>query len=258
MFHPEKIQQNILQFWREKLLYQGAGHIQEPKEGLGNNVIQGAGIPLRGWIDNDENKKALVFFGGNMMALHKFRHLNQFKDKAIYLFPYRGYEGQQGVPKSNDLMKDALCVVQEALKHHPDGVSVVGISLGTGFAMKVASQVNLESLILITPYDDITTVMKPYCLGMPVNHLLNESLNSKQIASQIHCPVSILKAEYDNIVPAQSTDTLIKALTCPVHVETYPETHMGLWKGPSREWTLDFIRQRLNTVEKTYKAPFIS
>lgn len=249
MFFPEKLQDDVRQFWREKLLYQGVGYVKEPVEGLGKDVIEGAGMPLRGWIENPGQKKGLVFFGGNLMSLHPFRDSKRYTDRTTYLFPYRGYEGQKGTPTSVDLIEDALCVVQEALKRHPNGVSVLGVSLGTGIAMQVASQVSLDSLILITPYDDITHVMQQYCLGVPVDRLLDESLNSKKVAPHITCPVSILKAEFDSIVPSSSTNALIEAFHRPVHVETYPDTHIGLWKSKSRPWTLDFIRRNVEMTK---------
>jgi uncharacterized protein len=155
---------------------------------------------------------ALIYFGGNAedVSASLASFAEAFPDHAIYLMHYRGFGGSSGSPTEENLSADALALFDRVHSEHAL-VSVMGRSLGSGVAVRLASQRPVKHLVLITPYDSILSIAEQQFPYLPVRWLLKDRFESWRYAPEITAPTLVLQAEHDEIIPAQDTERLVAA-----------------------------------------------
>ncbi|WP_339527425.1 alpha/beta hydrolase [Pseudomonas sp. EL_65y_Pfl2_R96] len=156
-----------------------------------------------------DGPKALIYFGGNAedvsRSLPPFSQA--FADHAIYLLHYRGYGGSSGSPSEEAIQRDAMTLFDWVYNTHPT-ITVVGRSLGSGVAVRLASQRPASRLILITPYNSLEDLAARQFPWFPVKWLLQEKFESWKYAAHITVPTLLVVAEHDEVIPRSSTDQL--------------------------------------------------
>lgn len=172
------------------------------------------GTLLSGWFFNrGEGTPLVVCYGGNAMNAGFFTQMAAADPTRSYLMMnYRGYGGSEGEPSEEQLVSDArycLSIARNSLGT-PASVSLVGFSLGSGVATQVAAAEKVDSLVLICPFDSITSVACNFVPLLP-RLLPLDTWKSADFAPLITCRVSVLRAAYDTIVPPESTDALLRS-----------------------------------------------
>lgn len=156
-----------------------------------------------------EGQDAIVYFGGNgedvTYNLPSFSA--GFPDHALYLMNYRGYGGSSGSPNEADIARDALALFDYVHARHPN-VTVMGRSLGSGVAIRLASQRPATRLVLITPYSSIAELGASQFPMFPVKWLIRDRYESWRYAPLIDVPTLLVVAEHDELIPRASTDAL--------------------------------------------------
>nr|WP_199046171.1 alpha/beta hydrolase [Dyella sp. ASV24] len=182
--------------------------IQQPP----NFELVDEGVRLRGWVMNPGQRKALLYFGGNGERVEDSREelARWFPDRTIYLLPYRGYAASEGKPSEAALMADASALFDRVAQTH-EQVAVIGRSLGSGVAVQLAAIRPVERVVLVTPFDSLVRVAAGYFPWLPVNALMRDRFESWRYVNDIHCPVLVVQAEDDEVVPAARTVALIRA-----------------------------------------------
>jgi pimeloyl-ACP methyl ester carboxylesterase len=171
--------------------------------------LQSDGADLAITVRPLEVTKALVYFGGNGEDVsHSLPQLTQaFPDRAIYLMHYRGYGGSTGTPAEAALHQDALALFDKVHAAHPD-ILVMGRSLGSGVAVRLASRRPASRLVLVTPYDSIEGIAARRYPIFPVRWLLQDKFDSGQHVPRLSMPTFILLAERDEVIPRASSELL--------------------------------------------------
>ena len=156
-----------------------------------------------------EGPNALIYFGGNAedVSLNLPEFSQAFGDHALYLLHYRGYGGSGGSPSEEAIQADALALFDQVYAQHPCTV-VVGRSLGTGVAVRLASRRPAARLVLITPYNSIQEQAQRRFPYIPVQWLLKDKFESWKYAQQIRVPTLLIAAQQDQVIPRASTDAL--------------------------------------------------
>ena len=152
---------------------------------------------------------ALLYFGGNGedVSSSVAPLLAAFPEREIVMLHYRGYGGSAGRPSEADIAADAAGLFDKVHAQHPD-VIVMGRSLGTGVAARLASTRPVAKLVLVTPYDSLLGIAERQFPVFPVKYLLIDKYESWRYVPKINVPVLILAAEHDEVIPASSTETL--------------------------------------------------
>jgi len=152
---------------------------------------------------------AVIYFGGNAedVSLDLSDFSSAFPNDAIYLLHYRGYGGSAGKPSEQALFSDALMLYDQVHAQHPN-IVLVGRSLGTGIAVKLASERPVARLVLITPYDSLTDAAAQQYPGLPVRLLLRDKFDSWKYAPLVTAPTKIIAAGDDEVIPRSSTERL--------------------------------------------------
>ena len=168
-------------------------------------------IKLSGWIINEGNEKALLYYGGNAESIEE--NIRFFKtilpNYTVYLVNYRGYGKSQGSPTQNTLFSDALAIYDVVQKYHKS-ISIIGRSLGSGVATYLASQKEIEKLLLITPYDSVENVAQGVYFYVPVKWLLKDKYNSMLYIKDIKVKTLIIYASEDEVINPKRTQNLIR------------------------------------------------
>ena len=155
--------------------------------------------------------RALIYFGGN--AEDVSRNLPEFAeafpDYAVYLLNYRGFGGSGGSPSEAAIAEDALALFDQVYASHPQ-VSLIGRSLGSGVAVRLASQRPLQHLILVTPYNSLEEIAARQYPWVPVKWLLKDRFESGKYAAHLRVPTLLLAASDDEVIPRASTQRLLE------------------------------------------------
>ncbi|WP_265563036.1 alpha/beta hydrolase [Sphingomicrobium arenosum] len=135
-----------------------------------------------------------------------------YPDAHVASFHYRGYRQSEGSPSAAALIADAPIVHDAAVEASgASRVLVVGMSIGTGIAVHLAAERDVEGLILVTPFDSLRKVAGEAIAMLPVEALFrNEIAAAETLASQ-KVPAAIIEAERDEIISAARTEGLRQA-----------------------------------------------
>ena len=192
---------------QRSLIYYPQPGRQGPSASLMRLPVDGADLAIT--MRPHEGAKALLYFGGNAEDVSgSLPQLAQaFPDRAIYLMHYRGYGGSSGTPTEAALHQDAQALFDKVHAAHPD-VVVMGRSLGSGVAVRLASRRPASRLVLVTPYDSIEGIAAGQFPFFPVRWLLQDKFDSGQHAPRLALPTFILMAEHDEVIPRASSELL--------------------------------------------------
>jgi pimeloyl-ACP methyl ester carboxylesterase len=181
--------------------------------------IDNSGVKLHGWVLNPGKTKAVIYFGGNSeLVTHRSHYFETvFADYSVYLVNYRGYGKSAGDPSEVALFSDALAIYDHIHKNQISDTTVsitaYGRSLGSGVAVYLAANRQLEQLILLTPYDSIAEVAQKLYPLFPVRWLIKDRFDSASRAAEITIPVLIASAELDRVIGLQHTLLLRQRFT---------------------------------------------
>lgn len=177
-------------------------------------TIDNEGTRLHGWVLNPGRAQALLYFGGNSELITHRRGFFEdvFSDYSVYLINYRGYGHSEGRPSETALFSDALAIYDRLCQQH-DSIIAYGRSLGSGIAVYLAAERQLDRLILLTPYDSIARLAQKLYPMFPVQLLLKDRFDSASRADQVDEPVLITSAEFDREVPLPHTLALKRRFT---------------------------------------------
>lgn len=196
----------LLFFFQGSFLY-----FPTPAGNVRANVITLQNSPERVYVSTHPNAgpQAVIYFGGNAedvtYNLPGFRET--FPGHALFLLNYRGYGGSGGTPTEEALFADALALYEQVRTAHPD-IVLIGRSLGSGLAVRLASLRPARRLILVTPFDSVHDIAARAFPFFPVRLLLQEKYESWRYAPQVTAPTLIIAAEHDEVVPRASTELL--------------------------------------------------
>jgi uncharacterized protein len=156
-----------------------------------------------------DSRSAIIYFGGNseQVSYNVPAFGVAFPHHAIYMPHYRGYNGSTGAPSEAALHADAR-VLFDWVKARHSAITVIGRSLGSGVAVRLAATGEVQQLVLISPYDSILNIARHRYPWLPVGLLLKDRFESVRYAPKINAPTVILAGEYDLVIPPVRTAAL--------------------------------------------------
>ena len=101
----------------------------------------------------------------------------------------------------------------DELRSRHKQVAVIGRSLGSGVAAYLASQRDLDRLILVTPLDSALAMAKSMYPVYPVSLLLKDRYESVAYAPGIKAPTLMVIAEHDRVIPRRHSLRLEEAFS---------------------------------------------
>ncbi len=201
IFFPEKLQQNF------KFTF------NQPFEELHFTCSDSA--VLHGVLFKAALPKGLVFYlHGNAGSLNSWGILAQAYTSLGYdvcMVDYRGYGKSQGcINSQQQLFADLQLVYDEMKKKYDEGkIIVLGYSLGSGFATKIASENKPKLLILQAPYFSITDMMRHNYPVIPT-FILKYTIPTNKYIKNCAMPVILFHGDKDEVIYYNSSIKLKK------------------------------------------------
>jgi pimeloyl-ACP methyl ester carboxylesterase len=183
-----------------------------PQSFEGGTVLALGGARVGVTVHETPGPGAVIYFGGNAEAVNGSLPELQavFPGQSLYLMHYRGYGATPGQPTEEGLLADAQALYDHVRARHPH-ITVVGRSLGSGIATRLASLRAVDRLVLVTPYDSMRTVASHHFRWLPVRLLLRDRYDSASYAPRVNAPTTILVAERDEVIPRTSSEALYRS-----------------------------------------------
>lgn len=185
------------------------------KQGL--TAVQAAAMSLKKWPDEtryrgylhdppDATRTIVIFHGNAGEAAHRRYYLDTLKAtrSRIILAEYPGYGQRDGSPSEKLLVSDArktVALAADAFPHEP--LMVIGESLGAGVASAAVAGAthDVVGLVLITPWDSLTSLAATHYRFLPVRWLLLDRYDNIENLQAFDGPKAIVLAGNDQIVP---------------------------------------------------------
>jgi fermentation-respiration switch protein FrsA (DUF1100 family) len=171
---------------------------------------------------------------------------------ATLLFDYRGYGGNPGSPSEGGLQLDAQAArryVASRADVEPTRIVYFGESLGTGVATRLAIEHKPRALILRSPFTSLADAGQHHYPFLPVKWLLQDRYASIDSIARVGCPVLVIAADHDSVVPTTLSRQLFAAAVEPkqlVIVEGADHNDDELLAGPR---VISAVRSFLGGIE---------
>lgn len=130
---------------------------------------------------------------------------------------WRGYSGSAGKPSEAGFHRDAAAAWAWLLAkgHAPSDIVIEGFSIGSGPAVKLASQTDPGALILEAPYYSMQDLFNSKARGLPVGLLLRHPFRSDRYIGDVRAPLLIAHGGADGLIPASQSARLLKKANEP-------------------------------------------
>jgi fermentation-respiration switch protein FrsA (DUF1100 family) len=176
-------------------------------------------VPARG------DKPVVIYFHGNaeIVPWRAKRHRATIADgTGLIALSFRGYGGSTGTPTEDGLHFDALAAYAFAAEHYPPRRIVLwGHSLGTGVAVRLASEKPVGKLILEAPYSSTADVAAGLFPWAPVRWLMKDQLRSDERIGAVHVPLLIMHGAQDDVISIRLGERLFALANEPKRFVRY-------------------------------------
>jgi uncharacterized protein len=196
------VQEKLL-FFPEKLAKAMPFQFDQPVEE--KNIQTQDGIVLNGLLFKTDSSKGLVFYlHGNAGSLRSWGQAAQtYTDLGhdVFMIDYRGYGKSEGeINGQNQQFEDMQTAYDELKKLYPeDKITVMGYSMGTGLATKLAATNNPKRLILQAPFYSMVDMMKRTYSLIPT-FILKYKFETNKHLKDCKMPVTIFHGDQDEVI----------------------------------------------------------
>jgi uncharacterized protein len=200
----------LLYFFQEKLIYfpqklEKTYQFQFKEKNEELNIKTTDGTVLNGLLFKADSTKGLIFYlHGNAGSLRSWGGVAKTYtdlDYDIFILDYRGYGKSDGkINGQKQFFADIQDVYNELKKRYTeDKIIVLGYSIGTGLASKIASTNNPKLLILQAPYYNLTDLMKHTYPIIPT-FILKYKFETNKYLKDCEMPVVIFHGKQDRVI----------------------------------------------------------
>ncbi len=153
-------------------------------------------------------RRVLVFHGNAGNALHRTYYMDGFESAApdawdVILFEYPGYGARPGHPAETTITQAAAAALAALMAEDPAPVYLVGESLGSGPACRLAADYAeaVAGLWLVTPFTSLADAARVHYPVFPVRLLLRDRYDNLKALQRYVGRLVVLTAGRDMVVP---------------------------------------------------------
>lgn len=222
----------FLKYYEKKGIYYPTGRISLTPKDVGLEFedvyfISSDGIKLNGWyIRAKESRGTLLFCHGNAGNISlRIEAICMFSliGLDVFIFDYRGYGRNQGIPTEEGLYADAHAAytyLTGERKLEEGSIVVYGKSLGANVAVELCSKVTPAALISESAFASAKEMGKKLFPFLPIKWLIRIKYDALSKIKDIRIPKLIIHSEDDEIIPFKQGKKLFEA--APEPKEFYP------------------------------------
>ncbi len=201
------------------LIYFPQGEVKTPQDiGLrrGQDIFISTtdGERLHAWyVAPTDGRPLILYFHGNggTIAGRESRFKKLIADgNGLLAVEYRGYPGSSGTITEAGLHVDAEAAYQYAMAQQvaPRSLIIMGESLGTGIAVRLAAQHECAALILDSPYSSVLDVASDRFWFFPTRFVLKDQYRSDEWIGKVAAPILMVHGSEDHAIPIRFAERL--------------------------------------------------
>lgn len=147
----------------------------------------------------------LVFHGNGDAAMLQRTKARALVDAGmgVLLVEYRGYPGSTGNPTEAGLATDALASYDFVRSTTNGPIGLYAHSIGTGVAVKLATQRTVSAVVLESPFDSLLAIARLRFNWLPLDWLLKHPFRSDLHIADITAPILIMHGVLDRVIPIE-------------------------------------------------------
>ncbi|MFY0602012.1 MAG: alpha/beta fold hydrolase [Cyclobacteriaceae bacterium] len=174
------------------------------------NISSEDGVVLNGLLFKADSSKGLIFYlHGNSGSVASYGNIAKtYTDLSydVFILDYRSFGKSGGkINNQNQLFQDNQIIYDELKKmYREDDIVILGYSIGTGLATKLASQNNPKRLILEAPYYSLIDMMK-HTYSFAPTFMLKYKFETNEYLKECDMPISIFHGTQDNVIYFESS-----------------------------------------------------
>ena len=182
----------------------------------------------------------LITYGNASCAASSARYADAIQSAAafdVFILEYPGYADRAGSPSQSSLFRAADEAFQMLATNGP--VYLVGESLGTGVAAYLAGTHpdQVAGVLLISPYNRLTSVAQYHMPVLPVGLLLVDRFPSEDYLRSYYGPVGMVVDGLDQVVPEKFGRRLYDGYAGPKQLWEFPNGgHATIMEPPEKFW----------------------
>lgn len=215
------------------------------------------GLTLLAWWQPParEDAPVLVLFHGNAGHLgYRVGKVRDFMEAGwgVLLPAYRGYSGNPGRPTETGLYADGRAALDWLAGRGvaSERLVVYGESLGSGVAVKMASERRVGALALEAPFTSLAALAAHHYPIFPARRLVRDRYDSGARIGEVRAPVLVIHGERDTIVPADFGRALLDAANEPKKGVFLPDAgHNDLPLHGIARYVLDFVASHMGVAQ---------
>jgi len=202
-------------------------------------------------IKSEKSSKGLIFYlHGNSGSIAGWGNVAKFYNELgwdVLMPDYRGFGKSEGqITSQNQLFEDNQLFYNFAKSlYSQDKIVVMGFSIGTGMAAKIAEQNTPKMLILQAPYYSLNQVLIDNFLFIP-DFLLKYKLETAKYVDNSKLSVNIFHGLQDETIFYSNSIKILKNLQNNDSTKLFElknQTHMGIEENPE-------FRQKIKEILK--------
>ena len=205
-------------------------------------------------------KATLLYFHGNAGSLaDRTDRIRRFAGAGygVFMPSYRGYSGSTGSPSEAAINADARLAYEHlrGLGVAERAIVLYGESLGSGVAVRLASEHPVGAVILDAPYTSLPDVGKMLYPVMPVRTFMVDRFDSKKYIAAVRAPILIMHGTNDTVIPLGLGQALFEAAPEPKEMAVFKGAgHSDIYAYGAFPRLEDFLRTHLSHGS-THAAP---
>jgi pimeloyl-ACP methyl ester carboxylesterase len=129
-----------------------------------------------------------------------------------YIAPaWRGFGKSEGTPSKEGLFNDARAAIQllKTLGYNTEDTIIIGESLGSGIAVKMATEYKFKGVFLITPYTTTADRAQEMYWYLPAKLLIKDNFDNASFLDKINAPLLIVHGTKDEVIPHTHSEKLM-------------------------------------------------
>jgi fermentation-respiration switch protein FrsA (DUF1100 family) len=149
------------------------------------------------------------------------------KGFGVVVAEYRGYGGNPGKASEAGVIMDAHGYYQYVHKTWKNSKVILwGESLGTGVAIGLATDTNVDGLLLDAPFTSIEELVHDKFPIIPITLLERNPFNSFARLGSIKAPVFVLHGTQDGVIPVEMGIRIANNIPCRAGKLILPVNHV--------------------------------
>jgi fermentation-respiration switch protein FrsA (DUF1100 family) len=171
-------------------------------------LTTGDGLELAFWAAEPlPGYATLVVFHGNVgNAADRAPLLMPFANAGygVVLAEYRGYAGNPGRPSEAGFLQDARAYLDWVATAWRETTPILcGESIGSGVAVRMASERPVRAVVLDAPYTSIADLAAAMYRWLPARALLRHPFDNLSCLPSVRVPLLVLHGEADDLIPPE-------------------------------------------------------